>query len=554
MSTELKAPHNEDAEAAVLGAIMRWASQGGGAALADADAIIGDDGFHLPRHRAVWDALRSLAEQGGSLDRISVEAELRSRGTFGDAGGAQGVSRMIESASAKRADMLAHATLIAEMAQLRAAFLFARQLVTSIASGPFLTGPALHEQLTVANDALTDIVRSGGGGRLPWTAAEVDDQWRADFNAKLSGQVRSISTGFPQLDWYCGRRGPQPGWLVVLSGRPKSGKTSAALAWVLESNFERVGTWPIAWRPRQEQVPVLYCCDEMRAKELHARLLINLAGVDQSMFSSPEPAWYERNKERIDQASNMLRASDIHFIPDEFSSDMVKALGYARRWRARHEIIGRDPSGKPIRRPALCVWDFVQSFKPLPSKLAQRSDERLSAKVYLLKKAAKEFDVVNLALSQLNRSLEKREIDDRRPRVEDNEGSGAIEQYADVAIGTYRDAVYDPLRQHHKDRAKELRSVVVESARRQNRSVGSALRELDEMLFIRSDTSRDTRFLELTRRCDLSTAEFDELARSSGKLTAAELIVQVNRHGDTGTTYADFYGQYYRFLPRLSPA
>jgi replicative DNA helicase len=126
---------------------------------------------------------------------------------------------------------------------------------------------------------------------------------------------------------------------------------------------------------------------------------------------------------KLNMAAGDLLDAPIYIV-DRARATSLEIKAQARRMKSRHGI-------------GLVVVDYLQLMRDPRAKSREQEIARIASD---LKAMAKELDVPVLALSQLNRDVEKRP--NRRPKLADLRESGALEQDADVVMFIYREEVY----------------------------------------------------------------------------------------------------------------
>jgi len=228
-----------------------------------------------------------------------------------------------------------------------------------------------------------------------------------------------LATGFSGWDYVL--RGLKPKTVHILAARPKMGKTTLALT--VQTNLAK------------QKVPVGMFSLEMSAEQLVLRTAAQMTGIPLSRIESGNMQGDEWTEYTNTHA--LIRDYPI-YIDDHAGLSVADILNRARQMKSLHkiELLVVDHIGE--------VWADERHGRT----------QAISTVVAGLKLVAKTLDIPVLALCQMSRAIEKRDGDDRRPRISDLRDSGRLEEVAETVTFIWYPQLLDPHRP--KDAAIEI--------------------------------------------------------------------------------------------------
>lgn len=217
-------------------------------------------------------------------------------------------------------------------------------------------------------------------------------------------EMMGIDTGFEYLNKTTG--GLQPGELIILAGRPGTGKTAFALNLAVK----------VASNTKQG-CPVLFLSLEMPYEQLCARIISTLSGISVSTL-----LFGRVNHALLGQcAATISKFKDLPLFINDASTLNIGALKSLLRQTKRQNNVG------------MIIVDYLQLIES--SKFSENREQEIGKISRSLKMIAKDFGIPIIALSQMSRDVEKRE---NGPKLSDLRGSGTIEQDADKVMFLHR--------------------------------------------------------------------------------------------------------------------
>jgi replicative DNA helicase len=414
------APHNEDAETAVLSAVLTDSR-----ALETTLPVLPDGlAFYGDAHRRIYEAAIAVHRRGRPVDVQTVFAELKDREQVQAIGGIEYLARLID-ASPSVAHVAAHADIVREKWRMR------RGLeVMQLAVGEGYT----------ADYGDTQTFLDGVVSKISDVADDVTDRKDAALlydvvvseMAKFDGEPQhGVMTGFVDVDERT--TGMHDGELIIVGARPGMGKTSyvlniatnVAMSAKDDDAATKLGAMVFSLEMPKDQCGMRLLCTEAR---------VGLQSYRKRTLTAGE-------HDRLVGAADRLSQLPI-WVDDTPAITLAEVRAKVRK--QQHAFNRRAPTvdgvpGRWISRLGLVVVDYLQLMREPGTESREQEIGTISRG---LKALAKELSVPVIALAQLNRAVETRSSKDKRPQLADLRESGSIEQDADVIQFLYRPEYY----------------------------------------------------------------------------------------------------------------
>ena len=388
------APHNLDAEQAVLGSC-----------LLDRDAIVrlaphlDPEDFFRIEHASIWRAMVALYQRREPIDILLLASELRRSGALQTLETGEAYLAELVGATPTAVHVDYYAGRVRETAIRRRLARSANEIAT-VAYNEALP---LSEVITRADEALHDAARIRTREGFRTMAEIVQEAYETLDRVEEPG----LALGLSDLDQLLG--GVRRGQLVLPAARPSVGKSAMAI---------QAG---VHIARRGDAVGIISL--EMTVEEILDRIAGFTVGVNMHAVRNGQA-----RPDDLPRVMTMMgKLADLPLLIDDRSNGTLSdVLARARMMFAERGI-------------SVLIVDYIQLISIQGDGGKRRPGNRteeVSMVSRALKTLARELNMTVIALSQLSRASETRS--DPTPQLSDLRESGSLEQDADIVVFIHR--------------------------------------------------------------------------------------------------------------------
>lgn len=374
-----------DLEQNVLGGVMNQPAVLARCELSPAD-------FTVTSHRHAWDAMQRLARQGIAIDALSVAEQLDTDRVDAPKEGWLPYLATVSRETVTPHNAPTYANALRARATLRAAQGLGREI-------------AALDNLDILPSKIRELINLETGKRDYTCHLQTAMQLALDA---MSDSSVFVTTGLRDLDDMLG--GFRRADLIVVGARPACGKTAFAINCALA--------------PR---VPVGFISGEQGRDQIGMRALAINGSI--SLHRLRKGALHDSEWGRLTTCLNAAKDRQI-WLYDRPAPTIDEVERQARAWRYEKKI-------------ELLLVDYLQKIRGGEGENKRLQVGDIASR---LKNLARELDIAVVALAQVSRECERRDLGadgmGRMPYMPDLKESGDIEAEADQVLTLYRPEVY----------------------------------------------------------------------------------------------------------------
>ncbi|WP_294141788.1 replicative DNA helicase [uncultured Sanguibacteroides sp.] len=422
-------PQAIDLEEAILGSLMLEK---------DAFIMVSDflkpDCFYKESHQKIYQAIQNLSINNEPVDLLTVSEELKRLGLLEEVGGPYYLSQLT-SRVASAAHIEFHARIIVQKYIQRELI----RVCTDIQNRAYDDATDVADLVDMAQKTVFEIAE--GNIKKETTAINtiIDEALKGiELAGKRPDGLSGIPSGFMALDEITS--GWQPSDLVIIAARPSMGKTAFVLS--MARNMAVMHKQPIA----------------LFSLEMSSVQLVNRLIASETELGSEKIRNGRLTDDEWQQLHAKIRAlmNAPIYVDDTPALSIFELRAKCRRLQQRYGI-------------KVLIIDYLQLMTAGADMRGNREQE-VSMISRQLKIIAKELNIPVIALSQLNRGVEQRTGESKKPMLSDLRESGAIEQDADMVLFIHRPERYGILEDSMGNSLKGIADIII--AKHRNGAVG----------------------------------------------------------------------------------
>ena len=381
-------------------------------------SLASKDDFYLDSHRILFEAMQNIYADNSPVDVTTLTSYLIDKKLLDKTGGVEYLLELSESVPTT-----SHSEHYLKRLNEKALL---RRLIkesTEIIEKAYGDVENINDFIGEVEKDFLNVTRDRNAGEFQNVKSVIQKVTdRLVMLQKADGKISGVKTGYYDLDKLTS--GFQKGDLIILAARPSVGKTAFALNVAYNVSY------------KSDEAVAIFSL-EMPAEQLIQRIICSAGSLKAESLRSG--SILKESSERYYAAADKVSKCNL-YIDDTPGIRVGEIAAKCRRLK-------REQGLKMI------VIDYLQLISGPANSRVSRQQE-VSDISRQLKMIARELEVPVLALSQLSRSVEKR--DNKRPVLSDLRESGAIEQDADIVSFIHREDYQDPKKEAETQGATDI--------------------------------------------------------------------------------------------------